>query len=775
MTKTLKAILETYAPRSDDEKRFIEKHVTVKHSDRAGNGDDVFKAKKIKVVKRSPEHGYDVGKDHEVYEETIAEATVDTKKYSWGTMKTVHHGKSFSIPLHPEHHEPISKLKDGESHDFTDETRARWKATRKGDNIHFSGTMGKTAVPASHLHEEAPETPEDTFLEGYERLHNLKSQIARLQKKHDGIDGIHPEKKAIATKLAKLKKEHGELFNGQFKEDVDQLDEQRGYKSAEIDAAGYKFKSHLGGSEPTTLYHHPELDKHIEIRQERTGISGAKKRHVFYSGKFGSHSGGMQTRHLNLDDAIRKNNGELKEEVLDETYSAPKGTVVHINKPGHRLHGKQARVFYDFGNGSVNAQVTHSSKKGDVSNFTLKPGEWHIKTKIQEASEDLDEARSGGNVPSHMYHKPSYVANPSAMAGDHHTTPERRKAAKAKRWKSVSFQHPDGRWGTKDVYEESVESISELEISTLANYRNKARDRITDHKDERDYWKAHGEDHGVKQANKAIAKRVKGIQRASDRLKEIDDLHREGFEPHPEDDFILESSDNRVKNFVFTHTPGHADSEERLHKLKKMVKAHNAAQDGDSNKLRIIARGRLGKDNPHSEKYRKDGEVWNKRSHGKWGYRDADKKDWGPLRNGERVRGYTEIHMKHAKHHDIYLAPKAFDWKKSSGGHYDWHRDGAKKAATSIASMHKALHESMEPEAIMELSADKLNAYRDAAIEDRYNRFMKEAPPQALTPGGKKVSADWKRKNAGAISKAQKILANRSKGIKTVDSRLRKN
>lgn len=72
MAKTLKSILETYAPRSDDEKRFIDKHVVVKHADRNGNGDEVFKAKRIKIVKRAPEHGHEVGKDHEVYEEAPA-------------------------------------------------------------------------------------------------------------------------------------------------------------------------------------------------------------------------------------------------------------------------------------------------------------------------------------------------------------------------------------------------------------------------------------------------------------------------------------------------------------------------------------------------------------------------------------------------------------------------------------------------------------------------------------------------------------------------------
>jgi hypothetical protein len=99
------------------------------------------------------------------------------------------------------------------------------------------------------------------------------------------------------------------------------LTEHRGYKAPELEAAGYQFKSHLGATgnrDASTLYYHPALDKHIEITHERTGMAGSKKRHYFYSGKLGSNSGGMQSMHPTLSDAIRKNKGELKEETLNE-------------------------------------------------------------------------------------------------------------------------------------------------------------------------------------------------------------------------------------------------------------------------------------------------------------------------------------------------------------------------------------------------------------------------------------------------------------------------
>jgi hypothetical protein len=73
--KTLKEILqlEVYEPKSPDEKRFKDKHVVVKHKDANGNDDNLFNAKNIKTVNRTPEHGYNPGEDEKVYEETIEE------------------------------------------------------------------------------------------------------------------------------------------------------------------------------------------------------------------------------------------------------------------------------------------------------------------------------------------------------------------------------------------------------------------------------------------------------------------------------------------------------------------------------------------------------------------------------------------------------------------------------------------------------------------------------------------------------------------------------
>lgn len=70
MTKNLKQFLEVYRPKAQGEQNFVDKHVTIKHKDRNGNGDDVFKASNIKTSEREGErHGHSSGNDEKVYED----------------------------------------------------------------------------------------------------------------------------------------------------------------------------------------------------------------------------------------------------------------------------------------------------------------------------------------------------------------------------------------------------------------------------------------------------------------------------------------------------------------------------------------------------------------------------------------------------------------------------------------------------------------------------------------------------------------------------------
>lgn len=78
---------------------------------------------------------------------------VSSEKYSWGKMKHISVGQSFSIPMHPEHHEAVEALEDGKEHNFKDETKTKWNVKRDGDNLHFTSSpnVNKTTVSLAKL------------------------------------------------------------------------------------------------------------------------------------------------------------------------------------------------------------------------------------------------------------------------------------------------------------------------------------------------------------------------------------------------------------------------------------------------------------------------------------------------------------------------------------------------------------------------------------------------------------------------------------------------
>ena len=90
MTKTLKDFLEVYKPKSPDEQKFVDKHVTIKHKDRNGNGDDVFNGNTKYIKRKEERHGYDVGDDEKVYEEVedVEEARIWPGDYTTTSEKS---------------------------------------------------------------------------------------------------------------------------------------------------------------------------------------------------------------------------------------------------------------------------------------------------------------------------------------------------------------------------------------------------------------------------------------------------------------------------------------------------------------------------------------------------------------------------------------------------------------------------------------------------------------------------------------------------------------
>jgi len=64
-----------YEPKSPAEQDFVKKHSTEKHSDRVGNGDDVYQAKNVKYsLEKDNKHGHKSPNDKKVYDKKVSES-----------------------------------------------------------------------------------------------------------------------------------------------------------------------------------------------------------------------------------------------------------------------------------------------------------------------------------------------------------------------------------------------------------------------------------------------------------------------------------------------------------------------------------------------------------------------------------------------------------------------------------------------------------------------------------------------------------------------------
>lgn len=92
-----------YAPKARDEQEFVKKHSREKHSDRVGNGDDIYQATNVKHSQAGePAHGHRSPKDKAVYEAKkvgdevdVSSSKNDPDYKSKATVKFV--GKGYSI------------------------------------------------------------------------------------------------------------------------------------------------------------------------------------------------------------------------------------------------------------------------------------------------------------------------------------------------------------------------------------------------------------------------------------------------------------------------------------------------------------------------------------------------------------------------------------------------------------------------------------------------------------------------------------------------------
>jgi len=149
--------------------------------------------------------------------EELEEATVKTQNYSWGTMKTVHQGSDFSIPLHPEHHKEIAKLKDQQEHKFKTEDGKHWTAKRSGDDVHFQGANGGNSTTVKH-------SAMSESVEDLDEIHRMKTKLNKL----DDISNKSVARQKLSN-LMKSGKARGALIANKMRtlnmgDDLDQED-----------------------------------------------------------------------------------------------------------------------------------------------------------------------------------------------------------------------------------------------------------------------------------------------------------------------------------------------------------------------------------------------------------------------------------------------------------------------------------------------------------------------------------------------------------------------
>jgi hypothetical protein len=191
MAKTLKQMMEVYAPKSKDEKRFKDKHVVAKYKlDEPSKDDKVFTGSNVKEVDReATKHGYNTGNDEKVYE---AHDYTDGKV---GTVEVVHpkaiivsHAGKGKYKVHKVGKHFANGIKIGEH--LTDTELD--DAAEMGAKIYNRNTQTKTKIK-----EEALDEKHLTAAEMKKR-----EEIAMaIERKNPGMN--KSKKMAIATATAK--------------------------------------------------------------------------------------------------------------------------------------------------------------------------------------------------------------------------------------------------------------------------------------------------------------------------------------------------------------------------------------------------------------------------------------------------------------------------------------------------------------------------------------------------------------------------------------------
>jgi hypothetical protein len=411
---------------------------------------------------------------------------VESKKYSWGTMKTVHHGSDFSIPLHPEHHQEIAKLKDQQEHKFKDETGRHWTAKKSGENIHFQGANGggTTHVPAHTMKEEV-ESIEEAKPGLYANINAKRKRIeagSNERMRKPGSEG---------APSAKDFKDAAKTANEEF-EQIDELDKStlksyinKNIKSGRADDGGkgdtglYRATNKVAGKLKTGT-----LDKKVKTLGNTS--SNAHKNPYEYDASRSE----LKNRGIHNFAGRRTRTEELNMEAKDEQEYGYEGDMA-LN------------------------QLATLIRCGEMIKEMLKPDtdmpEW-VQSKITLATDYIQTAAD------YMY---SELKEQAPVAP---VPPKKKEQMKPRVGHPTAQAKTDDSlrayYASKKKTNEEVEEISELSKTTLNNYVSAARD---DNKANADSRKSGDEDE-AKSAKDRYVKRLTGMGAAKQRLNKEETL-----------------------------------------------------------------------------------------------------------------------------------------------------------------------------------------------------------------------------------------------------------
>lgn len=233
-------------------------------------------------------------------------AQVHTKQYSWGKLKTVQAGNAASVVLHPEHHKAIGALKDGESHDFQDETRTKWKAARKGDDVHFTTDKISGKIVAKHAH-IAEEVDLEEEIEQIDEASTYEVHDPKLPRSFGGYKITNGKKVGTDGK-------GNHIISG-------------GYRDGHTGGTGaHKHRLYIVSADgKTVIAHHATNDEKVH----KAAISYAKKK---TEGSYWSHDNHPEKDWYNVDHKVSSvsKSSKLKEEVeqIDELSGATLGSYI---------------------------------------------------------------------------------------------------------------------------------------------------------------------------------------------------------------------------------------------------------------------------------------------------------------------------------------------------------------------------------------------------------------------------------------------------------------